>query len=286
MSTPEPGSPQWLPDPLGRHELRFWDGERWTEHVSDHGVPTSDALGNADIQEFQRPKPAYRSRLSALVAVAIVASVVGLLALRDGNGNTTVTPPASRPSEPSIVGRWAGQCEDQLLIDEYHPNGTTESRVNTDLAASGRYELQPNNRIMFSQLVFSEGFSASDDSESSYHYQVDGDSLSFWEPNGPEQCVFQRIDAAAAVQLVGSWEGTCGSASEGEVFESTLQFFSDGTATVTPALSGGPEAVSSSYTYSGSSGTFLLSDKRGSIAFATVMDALLLHGICRYQQAE
>jgi hypothetical protein len=30
--------PQWLPDPSGRHELRWWDGGRWTEHVSNGGV--------------------------------------------------------------------------------------------------------------------------------------------------------------------------------------------------------------------------------------------------------
>ncbi|HKO85810.1 MAG TPA: DUF2510 domain-containing protein, partial [Actinomycetota bacterium] len=25
----------WLADPSRRHELRYWDGQRWTEHVSD-----------------------------------------------------------------------------------------------------------------------------------------------------------------------------------------------------------------------------------------------------------
>lgn len=28
----------WHPDPTGRHELRYWDGTQWTEHVSDGGV--------------------------------------------------------------------------------------------------------------------------------------------------------------------------------------------------------------------------------------------------------
>lgn len=27
----------WYPDPLGRHELRYWDGAQWTEHVSSQG---------------------------------------------------------------------------------------------------------------------------------------------------------------------------------------------------------------------------------------------------------
>lgn len=29
-------------DPSGRHEYRYWDGDHWTEHVSDHGVASTD----------------------------------------------------------------------------------------------------------------------------------------------------------------------------------------------------------------------------------------------------
>lgn len=34
----------WYPDPLGRHELRYWDGARWTEHVSTAGEAGIDHL--------------------------------------------------------------------------------------------------------------------------------------------------------------------------------------------------------------------------------------------------
>jgi hypothetical protein len=34
----------WHPDPTGRHEHRYWDGERWTEHVADAGVAAEDPL--------------------------------------------------------------------------------------------------------------------------------------------------------------------------------------------------------------------------------------------------
>ena len=34
----------WHPDPTGRHELRYWDGSQWTEHVSDGGVVSSSPL--------------------------------------------------------------------------------------------------------------------------------------------------------------------------------------------------------------------------------------------------
>jgi hypothetical protein len=34
--------PAWHPDPLGRHQLRYHDGTRWTEHVSDQGTAGID----------------------------------------------------------------------------------------------------------------------------------------------------------------------------------------------------------------------------------------------------
>jgi hypothetical protein len=34
----------WSPDPAQRHELRWWDGEAWSPHVSDSGVVGSDPL--------------------------------------------------------------------------------------------------------------------------------------------------------------------------------------------------------------------------------------------------
>lgn len=34
----------WSSDPSGVHELRYWDGEQWTDHVSDGGSMTRAAL--------------------------------------------------------------------------------------------------------------------------------------------------------------------------------------------------------------------------------------------------
>jgi hypothetical protein len=36
--------PEWLPDPTRRHELRYWDGAQWSEHVSDRGVQSWDRV--------------------------------------------------------------------------------------------------------------------------------------------------------------------------------------------------------------------------------------------------
>ena len=41
MSAPE-NPPRWAPDPLGRHQYRYWDGTQWTEHVADNGMNSVD----------------------------------------------------------------------------------------------------------------------------------------------------------------------------------------------------------------------------------------------------
>ncbi|MCY4435533.1 MAG: RDD family protein [bacterium] len=41
-------TPAWQPDPTGRHQYRWWDGERWTHHVADDGVATSDPVTGLD----------------------------------------------------------------------------------------------------------------------------------------------------------------------------------------------------------------------------------------------
>lgn len=41
-AAPPPAS--WLADPTGRHELRYWDGTRWTEYVSNRGATGHDPL--------------------------------------------------------------------------------------------------------------------------------------------------------------------------------------------------------------------------------------------------
>jgi Protein of unknown function (DUF2510) len=38
----------WYPDPLHRHEFRYWEGKKWTEHVADAGrASVDDALAGA-----------------------------------------------------------------------------------------------------------------------------------------------------------------------------------------------------------------------------------------------
>ena len=34
----------WYPDPMGRHQMRYWNGTAWTEHVTTNGVQSVDPL--------------------------------------------------------------------------------------------------------------------------------------------------------------------------------------------------------------------------------------------------
>ncbi len=45
--------PNWHPDPLNRHQLRYWDGTNWTDHVSDNGVTSVDPMSGQQPQQQQ-----------------------------------------------------------------------------------------------------------------------------------------------------------------------------------------------------------------------------------------
>ena len=37
----------WHADPTGRHQYRYWDGQNWTDHVSDNGIQSTDPIQQA-----------------------------------------------------------------------------------------------------------------------------------------------------------------------------------------------------------------------------------------------
>jgi hypothetical protein len=36
-----------MPDPTGRHQLRYWSGAQWIDHVATNGVQSSDPFAQA-----------------------------------------------------------------------------------------------------------------------------------------------------------------------------------------------------------------------------------------------
>ena len=46
MAGPSAG---WFPDPMRRHQLRYWSGGEWTEHVADAGQTGVDPLTTSQV---------------------------------------------------------------------------------------------------------------------------------------------------------------------------------------------------------------------------------------------
>jgi hypothetical protein len=44
VSDPSTQGAGWHPDPSGQHQLRYWDGATWTDHVSDDGQQATDPI--------------------------------------------------------------------------------------------------------------------------------------------------------------------------------------------------------------------------------------------------
>ncbi len=82
----ESGPPAgWFADPHGRAQLRWWDGQRWTDTVADHGQTHTEGVAPPPppVSPFPPPAatapPARGSRRGVLVALA-VATVVAVAA--------------------------------------------------------------------------------------------------------------------------------------------------------------------------------------------------------------
>ena len=74
----------WYPDPSGRHELRYWDGAQWTDHVASHGRQEIEGSAGGSWAPTQR-KPHTKTRRAMREA--------GLHARIEGGGGTLFTEP-------------------------------------------------------------------------------------------------------------------------------------------------------------------------------------------------
>jgi hypothetical protein len=82
----------WLRDPTGRYEQRYWNGDRWTEHVAAGGLQGTDPLAaqparplaarDPDKVAQERHERMLRSSRRGLIgASAAAAVIVGLVVL-------------------------------------------------------------------------------------------------------------------------------------------------------------------------------------------------------------
>jgi hypothetical protein len=89
-------APAWYPDPTRRHEQRYWDGSRWTEHVSTRGQPTVDAVDGSTARgsttsgdqapRVVRPEagstsggPFSGGAYTALIIAALLFGIIGVI---------------------------------------------------------------------------------------------------------------------------------------------------------------------------------------------------------------
>ena len=99
MATPldvgyvSPG-PQWLQDPSGRYQYRYWDGQRWTDwvavngqHLVDSSASVHDSAGMRWLLPVGRSGLAIAAGYAGLFALVVLpaplALVLGLLAALD-----------------------------------------------------------------------------------------------------------------------------------------------------------------------------------------------------------
>jgi len=62
----------WYPDPLGRHDARYWDGSAWTDRVADHGVEGGDPM----VVPEPEPVPVVTAAVVVEAPPAVVAPAV------------------------------------------------------------------------------------------------------------------------------------------------------------------------------------------------------------------
>jgi hypothetical protein len=85
----------WAADPSGRHEHRYWDGARWTDHVADGGAQTVDPLGDDGELDGTLAGDATPPEQAALPSTGDTGAVV-------------VPPPPPPPPPPSGTGMPGG----------------------------------------------------------------------------------------------------------------------------------------------------------------------------------
>jgi uncharacterized protein DUF2510 len=131
----------WHPDPLGRHQLRYFDGDAWTPHVVDGSDLSFDPLAAArpedapDAAASDSPvaarAPTRTRRVQRLVLLGIVIAIVGVVLVAvafasSPSGEKSATVHASfairnGPQGPGYLLRLGG-CEGKGTFQDLNPH--------------------------------------------------------------------------------------------------------------------------------------------------------------------
>lgn len=159
----------WRPDPTGRHELRYWDGNAWTDDVADDGVAATDpfrsyskwslalfvgatALAVLAVVVFYRSNPGERTGLGssmddiadpavpAIHRLTLEANQVLLITVE--SKQTAAAPSIKVVIDTELSDRIAARFPDfsGTVLHESTATGTT-LRQAVPIAVSGEYQV-------------------------------------------------------------------------------------------------------------------------------------------------
>jgi uncharacterized protein YxjI len=95
----------WYPDPTGRNEHRYWDGQAWTDHVSNQGITGTDPVQTA---------PTRLDRIDGALTVGNEANPELIQRMTSGDGTRRST----SVGEPSFAGSGSIFDEPVLIVNQ------------------------------------------------------------------------------------------------------------------------------------------------------------------------
>jgi uncharacterized protein (AIM24 family) len=127
----------WYPDPLGRHEYRYWDGAQWTEHVADAGEASVDPIAAAAPAASDTQVPVTPGASAEVVEPGESSS-----SDPEPSSAATVPPVGSQPSPTpgTVSGSGRGGIRGSLVDGSYAETDTGE-RVKLQNAKMLKVEL-------------------------------------------------------------------------------------------------------------------------------------------------
>lgn|GEM_PF-3834924 len=118
MSESDAPAADWYPDPSGRFQFRYWDGEAWTGHVSTDGKTDWDPPGDGDAEHADEAAATESGADDSAWAPAAEGAEPAVETPDEGEGPTPVEQVAadSTPAEAA--------ADDQATIGEDEPGDT------------------------------------------------------------------------------------------------------------------------------------------------------------------
>lgn len=115
MSAP----PAWLADPTGRHQMRYWDGQQWTDHVSNAGVQANDPVGSPATNTAtaaQSTSGGWMDKVTAAANQAVDATSAAVDSAADSLSNRPAQ--STTPATATAAAPAATVDQSNLIADE------------------------------------------------------------------------------------------------------------------------------------------------------------------------